>query len=159
MKMASTAADAPVLDGVGTLVIGVLLTVIAGVLAVEMRSLLIGESASAGDQTRIRTAVESHPAVRRVIHMRTEHLGPDELLVGVKVHFDPDLDTAGLARAINEVESTLRAAVPAARVVYIEPDIATTATTGGPTTGDAAAERAGPGGGSAGPTTGVTAGP
>jgi cation diffusion facilitator family transporter len=77
----ATVTDEPRWDAAGSLAIGMLLVVISGVLAVEMRSLLIGESASPQDRTRIRSAMESSKHVRRLIHMRTEHLGPDELLV------------------------------------------------------------------------------
>jgi divalent metal cation (Fe/Co/Zn/Cd) transporter len=88
-----------------------------------MKSLLIGESASQDELDRIVAAVEGSPGVRRVIHMRTQHLGPEELLVAAKVELDPDLDTPSVADAINQVETAVRAAVPAARVMYLEPDL------------------------------------
>ena len=71
----------------------------------------------------IRDAIESSPRVRRLIHMRTLHLGPDELLVAAKLEFDADLDLAQVARAIDAVEENVRARVPLARVIYLEPDI------------------------------------
>ncbi|MGH9186389.1 MAG: cation diffusion facilitator family transporter [Acidimicrobiales bacterium] len=111
-------------DALGTLTIGVLLGIIAIVLAVEMRSLLIGESATAEVERRIRTAVESRPSVVRLIHLRTQHLGPEELLVGAKIEFSPDLSISGLAVAVNEIEAAVRAQVPEARVMYLEPDVA-----------------------------------
>ena len=114
-------------DAVGSLGIGILLVVIAGVLVVEMKSLLIGEAASMADQDAIRSAIESSPAIRRVIHLRTEHLGPEELLVGVKVELDHDLTLPEIAARIDEAEARLRAAVPKARVVYVEPDVARSA--------------------------------
>jgi divalent metal cation (Fe/Co/Zn/Cd) transporter len=91
-----------------------------------MKSLLIGESASPGDEDAIRGAVEGTPAVRRLIHMRTQHLGPDELLVAAKLEFDGNLSVAELADAVNDTESRLRDAVPAARVIYLEPDLTRT---------------------------------
>ncbi|HBL08712.1 MAG TPA: cation transporter, partial [Acidimicrobiaceae bacterium] len=94
--LAETTGD-PRWDGVGTLAIGLLLGVIAIVLAREMQSLLIGESADDADLEAIRMAIESVPAVDRLIHLRTQHLGPDQILVGAKVAFDPGLDTAGVA--------------------------------------------------------------
>ena len=100
------------------------LGVIAAVMGIEMKSLLIGESASRGQALAIRSRIESHPLVRRLLHMRTQHLGPDELLVGAKVEFDPELSVEELVRAIDEIESTLRAAT-AADVIYIEPDLHT----------------------------------
>jgi divalent metal cation (Fe/Co/Zn/Cd) transporter len=88
-----------------------------------MKSLLIGESARPAQRAAIRVAIESHPLVRRLIHIRTEHIGPEELLVGAKVEFDDGLDVAALADAIDSVEASIRAAVPAAGVIYLEPDV------------------------------------
>ena len=110
-------------DAVGTLAIGVLLAVIAITLVVEMKSLLIGESATTGQRQAIADAIERHPQVTRLIHMRTEHLGPEELLVGAKVEFVAGLGVQELASAIDSVESAVRSAVPDARVIYLEPDI------------------------------------
>jgi len=120
---ATLAFDDPIFDGIGTLSIGVLLTVIAIVLAVEMKSLLLGETASPEVQTAIRTAIDDEPAVERLIHLRTQHLGPDELLIGAKVSFDPGLSVPDLASAVNRVEANVRRRVPEARVMYIEPDV------------------------------------
>ena len=116
-------------DAFGSLGIGALLGVFAVVLAVEMRSLLIGESASPQMQMRIRTAIEGNSNVRSIIHLRTEHLGPDELLVAAKLEFSPDLSVAGLAEAIDAVELDVRQEVPEARYMFLEPDVfrATTA--------------------------------
>jgi cation diffusion facilitator family transporter len=110
-------------DGIGTLCIGVLLTVIAIVLAVEMKSLLIGESADKTVQETIRSAIEIEPAVERLIHLRTQHLGPEELLVGAKVSFIDDLSVPELAEAVNRVETNVRRAVPSVGIMYIEPDV------------------------------------
>jgi len=119
----ATTADAPVFDGIGTLSIGVLLGVIAMILAVQMKSLLIGEGASREDLDRVSHAIRSSEHVVELIHIRTQHLGPDELLVGAKVQFSPGLTTAGIAAAINRLEDAVRAEVPTARPMYIEPDI------------------------------------
>ncbi len=113
----------PVWDGIGTLCIGGLLGVIAIVLAVEMKSLLIGESATDAAQVAIREAIEARSAVDSLIHMRTMHLGPDELLVAAKIDFGDSLSFAQLAEAVDDVEGAIRRAVPAARVVYLEPDV------------------------------------
>ena len=112
----------PAWDAIGSLAIGALLGVIAVVLAVEMHSLLIGESASPRRIEAIRARIGGHDQVRRVIHMRTQHLGPDELLVGAKVEFEAGLSAPQLAAAIDEIESDVRAQVPAARIIYLEPD-------------------------------------
>jgi cation diffusion facilitator family transporter len=118
------ATGEPLFDVIGTIVIGVLLGAISIALGIEMRSLLIGEAAAPGTEDTIRAAIVGVPAITDVIHMRTEHLGPDELLVGAKIALDPDLDVPGVAAAINDAEAAVRSAVPIARVIYLEPDIA-----------------------------------
>ena len=108
-------------DAVGSIGIGLLLGVIAVVLAIEMKSLLIGEAASPEDEAKILEALETAPCVEKVIHLRTQHLGPDDLLVAAKVDADAP-SVAALARAIDELEARIRAAVPTARLIFIEPD-------------------------------------
>ena len=110
-------------DGAGTVAIGLLLGVIAVVLATEMRSLLIGEAASASDLEAITETIGSSPHVERLIHMKTQHLGPDELLVAAKVAFPPDLTFRDVAGAIDELEARVRERVPYARAIYVEPDV------------------------------------
>ena len=88
-----------------------------------MKGLLIGESASPARQLAIADAIKDSPEVQGIIHMRTEHIGPDELLVGAKVGFEPSMSIRDLADAINGVERRMRAAVPEATVIYIEPDV------------------------------------
>ncbi|MCX8562591.1 cation diffusion facilitator family transporter [Mycolicibacterium mucogenicum] len=113
----------PVWDGIGTAAIGVLLGVIAVVLMVEMKSLLIGEGATVDETGAIRNALEQTPHVDRVIHLRTQYLGPEEMLVGVKIALAPNTDLATVAATIDAAEVTIRAAVPNARIIYIEPDL------------------------------------
>ena len=115
--------DEPRWDGVGTLAIGILLIVIAVILAVEMKGLLIGESATVEDQEKIVAAIEIEPSVQRLIHMRTQHIGPEELLVGAKIELIPDLTVAEAAEAVDRIEASVRRAVPIARMLYLEPDI------------------------------------
>jgi cation diffusion facilitator family transporter len=110
-------------DAMGTLAIGVLLAIIAVVLMIEMKGLLIGEGAAPEMNTRIRTAMEADSNVRRVIHMRTQHMGPDELLVGAKIELDPSLGLGAVCAAIDRLEASVRAAVPEAKVMYVEPDV------------------------------------
>lgn len=110
-------------DGVGTLCIGVLLGIIAIVLAIEMKSLLIGESATEEEQAKLVGAIERSPYVERLIHIQTQHLGPDELLVGAKVAFNAGMTTRELADAINDLEIRIREDVPIADPLYIEPDL------------------------------------
>jgi cation diffusion facilitator family transporter len=113
----------PLWDGIGTLSIGLLLIGIAIVLAIEMKGLLIGESASVTDQEKIAAAIEIEPSVQRLIHMRTQHIGPDELLVGAKIELIPGLSVPEAVETVNRVETSVRRAVPTARVMYLEPDI------------------------------------
>ncbi len=118
--------DDTVWDAVGTLGIGVLLGTIAVILAVEMKALLIGESATPAIQRRIRDTIEAERDVRALLHLRTQHIGPEELLVGAKIDFAASLSVPELAAAVNRVEASVRAAVPEARVMYLEPDVART---------------------------------
>ncbi|MFF4408253.1 cation diffusion facilitator family transporter [Streptomyces sp. NPDC001262] len=110
-------------DGIGTLCIGALLVVIALVLAAETKSLLLGEAAGPEQVARIRAAAVDGRTVTSVIHMRTLHLGPEELLVAAKIAVRHDDTAAQVARAIDEAEARIREAVPIARVIYLEPDI------------------------------------
>ncbi|MEU6853190.1 cation diffusion facilitator family transporter [Actinacidiphila alni] len=117
------ATDDGVWDGIGTLCIGLLLVTIALVLAAETKSLLIGEGANPESLERIRTAVVDGDTVTGIIHMRTLHLGPEELLVAAKIAVQHDDTATEVARAIDAAEERIRAAEPFARVIYLEPDI------------------------------------
>ncbi|AZS72161.1 cation transporter [Streptomyces lydicus] len=110
-------------DGIGTMCIGALLVLIALVLAAETKSLLLGEAAGPEQIAKIRAAVVDGQVVTRVIHMRTLHLGPDELLVAAKIAVQHDGTATEIADAINAAEARIREAVPIARVIYLEPDI------------------------------------
>ena len=119
--LASVTGD-PVWDAVGTIAIGALLGVIAVVLIIETKSLLIGEAASPDALDRIRAALVGQ-GIDRVIHLRTLHLGPEELLVAAKVAMARTTSLERVAAAIDEAERRVRAAEPAARVIYLEPDL------------------------------------
>ncbi|MEU5562222.1 cation diffusion facilitator family transporter [Micromonospora musae] len=121
-------------DALGTAMIGILLVTIAVVLAIETKSLLLGEGAESHDLAAIERAVTEGPEVERIIHMKTLYLGPEELMVAAKVAVMACETAEEVARGINAVEARIRAAVPIARVIYLEPDIYS-----------AAAERAGTG--------------
>jgi cation diffusion facilitator family transporter len=112
-------------DAAGSIAIGLLLIVIAIVLMIEMKGLLIGESAGKQDRAAIVAALESGPNVDRLIHLRTEHLGPDEILVAAKLEYSSELTFDEVVAEINATEVRVRDAVPAARVIYIEPDLHT----------------------------------
>jgi cation diffusion facilitator family transporter len=122
VSLAAATGD-PIWDGIGTIGIGVLLLVIASVLTVEMRSLLLGEAATKEDIAAITAAVRGSDGVRRIIDLRSQHIGPDELLVAGKVEFDHSLTMSGVADAIDRCEEAIRDAVPYARRIYLEPDL------------------------------------
>jgi cation diffusion facilitator family transporter len=109
-------------DAVGTAAIGLLLVTIAAILAVETTSLLLGESADPADVEAIRTALVG-PGIASVIHLRTVHLGPDELLVAAKIEVTARETAEQIAAAIDAAEARVRAAVPLAQVIYLEPDL------------------------------------
>jgi cation diffusion facilitator family transporter len=110
-------------DGVGSLFIGALLGVAAAILAMEMKSLLIGESASPDVQRRIVAALEDGPELAQVIHLRTVHMAPDSVLVAAKVGLRENDTAETIARGIDAAERRVRAAVPIAKTIYLEPDI------------------------------------
>jgi cation diffusion facilitator family transporter len=109
-------------DGVGSICIGLLLGAVACVLVIETKSLLLGEAAAPTVVDSIVAAL-SGEGIDRVIHLRTMHLGPEELLVAAKVAMPSTRTLADVADAIDAAEARVRAAVPAARVIYLEPDL------------------------------------
>jgi len=113
----------PIWDAIGTLAIGVLLVLVAIVLGLETSSLLVGEGASAEDAAHIRSALDATKGVASVIHMKTLYLGPEELMVGAKIAVAESATGKQIAAIINDAEASIRAAVPTARVIYLEPDI------------------------------------
>ena len=113
----------PRFDAAGSVAIGILLMVISVVLAIEMKSLLIGEAARPRQVESIRALIEGSPGIERVIHMRTLHLGPDEILVAAKLEFAAHLDFTGVAQAIDSAEDTLRREHPSVGPIYLEPDL------------------------------------
>ena len=110
-------------DAIGTLAIGVLLIGVAVVLGIETSSLLVGEGASDRDTDKIVAALESTTGVDSLIHIKTLYLGPDELMVAAKFAVAKKATASDIAKAIDDAEVSIRAAVPAARVIYLEPDI------------------------------------
>ena len=110
-------------DALGTMAIGILLLVIAVFLVIEMRGLLIGEGAAPVQVRHIRAALADGGDLTRVIHLKTLHLGPDEVLVAAKVALAPNLSVEQVAEAIDRAEQRVRTAVPMARAIYLEPDL------------------------------------
>ncbi len=113
----------PIWDAIGTLAIGALLVVVAIVLGLETSSLLIGEGATPEDTAAIRAALVGSAGVESLIHMKTLYLGPDELMVGAKIAVAGSSSGAEIAAVIDRAEESVREAVPAARVIYLEPDL------------------------------------
>lgn len=118
-------------DAVGSAAIGLLLVVIAVTLAIEIKSLLLGESATDEDIAAIRTALVGD-GVASVIHLRTTHLGPQELLVAAKIEVSAADSAAQIAAAIDGAEKRVREAVPIAHFIYLEPDLRRAITAAGP---------------------------
>jgi len=118
----STATGKPVWDGIGTLAIGALLVCVAVILVIETKSLLLGEAATPEAVQAIANSLIGG-GVERVIHLRTMHLGPEELLVGAKISMPGTTSLAEVAAAIDAAEARVRSAVPASRIIYLEPDL------------------------------------
>lgn len=113
-------------DAAGSVAIGVLLIAVAVILGIEMKSLLMGETASPENRTALSRALRDADHVRDVIYMHTEHVGPEVILVAAKVIFDPTLPADRVSRAIDAAEEKMRTAVPQAKFIFIEPDTART---------------------------------
>ena len=130
-------------DGIASLCIGLLLATIAVLLAREITSLLIGEAALPEQVDKIHAAILKTPGVDQLIHLRTVHLGPDDLLVAAKIGVRTDTDAKDVAATIDAAETRVRATLPIARIIYLEPDIyrADAGGPGGPVPSNARAER------------------
>lgn len=109
-------------DAIGSISIGLLLIVIAFILAREMKSLLIGEAVDPIVAEEIKNAILAGSDVTSIIHMKTMHLGPDDILLAVKIDFNAVTDVE-IAESINNVEKRVREINPAKFIIYIEPDI------------------------------------
>ena len=120
---ASVASGDPIYDAIGTILIGALLIVVAAIVGIEMKSLLVGEGATAEQLTAIIHAIESGDEVEKLIHIKTLYLGPEELLVAAKIGVPTDKPLGSVARDIDVIEERIRGAVPHARVIYLEPDV------------------------------------
>ncbi len=122
-------------DGIATILIGVLLIAVAIIVGVEVKSLLVGEGASDEDVAKIEQALLANSEVERIIHMKTLYLGPDEFMVGAKIGVAAERTMREVSVIVNLAERRIREAVPAARIIYIEPDVYLDPNTVQPTTG------------------------
>jgi cation diffusion facilitator family transporter len=114
----------PRFDGIGSIAIGALLCVIGVLLARDTRSLLIGEGITDETREKVLEVAGAAPAVVEVRQLLSLHLGPDSVLLALKVRFTPDLDLRGLELAINELEQRIREALPQMTKIFVEPDSA-----------------------------------
>jgi cation diffusion facilitator family transporter len=121
VSLAALTGD-PRYDALGSVTIGILLIAIAVVLANEMKALLIGESAEPAHVAAIRAALGAGDDVR-IIHLRTLHVGPDQILVAAKIGFPGAMNLEQLAGAIDRAEERVRRAVDKVRLIFLEPDI------------------------------------
>ncbi|MFC4244224.1 cation diffusion facilitator family transporter [Gryllotalpicola reticulitermitis] len=112
-----------IFDAAGSIAIGALLVTVAIVLGTEVKSLLVGEGATEGELRAIEQAVLAGGETDRIIHLRTLYLGPEELLVAAKIAMPPERSLADAARATDVIEGRIRAAVPVAHLIYLEPDV------------------------------------
>ena len=110
-------------DAYGTLAIGALLVVVAVILGIEMSSLLIGEGAGPQDVQKIRKALSETEGVESVIHLKTLYIGPEELMLGAKIAVNENSSGQDIARIIDLAEAAVRAVLPVAKTIYLEPDI------------------------------------
>lgn len=110
-------------DSLGTIGIGILLIAVAILLGIETKGLLIGEGASPADVQAIEKAIISGGETNGIIHMKTLYLGPDEFMIGAKLAFPPETRFSDVAKSIDAIEKRVRESVPAAKVIYIEPDV------------------------------------
>jgi cation diffusion facilitator family transporter len=108
-------------DGVASIVVGLALGGVAWILGRDAQSLLIGKSMPKEDEDQIRDIVKKQPDVLDLVHLRTMHLGPEEVILALKVHFRGDMDVRTLELRINDIEAQLRAALPRLRRIYVEP--------------------------------------
>lgn len=111
----------PIWDGIGTVTIGGLLAIIAAILAIEMHSLIIGEAVSEKNRTLIKKAITDSVSVSSIANLRTQHLGPDDILVGAQVIFDTSFSVEEVCSAIQEIENQIKESVPEVHSVFVEP--------------------------------------
>ncbi|SJN08815.1 Cation transporter [Leucobacter sp. 7(1)] len=110
-------------DGIATIAIGVLLIAVAVIIGAEVKSLLVGEGASDEDVAKIEAALMKSKDIDRLIHMKTLYVGPDEFMIGAKISLAPERTMNEVSMIVNLAERRIREAVPAARIIYLEPDV------------------------------------
>jgi len=109
-------------DAIGSILIGVLLCTVGFLLARDTKSLLIGEGATPEDRQTALQAIEGTPGILAVTQMLTYHLGPETILLALKVRFSPELDVAGVEVAVDALEARVRDKLPTMKKIFVEPD-------------------------------------
>ena len=107
-------------DGLASILIGVVLAVVAFVLARASRGLLLGEAANAKVVAAIKGAIESHPNCERVVELLTMHLAPKQILINAHVRLRQDLTTGDVVKSIEEVEERIKRAEPKVEMIFLE---------------------------------------
>src|SRR5678816_2435438 len=107
-------------DGVASIIIGLVLAIVAFVLARSSRGLLLGEAANPKVLAAIKQAIESHPNVERVVELLTMHLAPKQILINAHVHLRKDLTTGDIVKSIEEIEERIKRAEPKVERIFLE---------------------------------------
>jgi len=119
----ATITGVVVWDAIASIAIGLLLMAIGLVVNRETQSLLLGESATAEMETRIRDAIATTAGIDGVVNLRTIHLGPDDLVIAAAITVDGATDATAIAKSIVDAEASVRAAMPFRTVIYLEPRV------------------------------------
>lgn len=112
----------PVLDGVASLLVGLVLVGVSAILARESRSLLMGESISPESRNRIITLVEKDPSILKVMHLLSTYQSPDEIILMLIVAFKEDLNTAVINDAIDRIRDTVKTEFKLIRFILVQPE-------------------------------------
>jgi len=107
-------------DGIASILIGLVLAVVAFVLARTSRGLLLGEAANPKSRLAIAAAIESHPNVVKLIELLTMHLAPKQILINAHVNLRDDLVTDDIERTNEEIERLIRKAEPKVEMIFLE---------------------------------------
>ncbi len=107
-------------DGVASILIGLVLSVVAFVLARTSRGLLLGEAASRESVKAIAEAIESHPNVIKLVELLTMHLAPKQILINAHINLRDDLVTGEIVQTIEDVEALIKKAEPKVEMIFLE---------------------------------------
>ena len=107
-------------DGLASIVIGLVLAVVAFVLARSSRGLLLGEAANPKVLAKIKQAIEGHPNVERLVELLTMHLAPKQILINAHVQLRPELRTGDIEKSVREIEDRIKSAEPKVEMMFLE---------------------------------------